>query len=72
MASALAQGVQRRTVRFGIRHGDAAAGLELARALAMTTYRSAEEFSARFSAPAQRVDGSFDDAGRVIPVRAGA
>jgi homoserine O-acetyltransferase len=59
MASAW-RSVQRRTVRFGIRHGDPAAGLELARALAMATYRSAEEFSARFSAPAQRVDGRFE------------
>jgi homoserine O-acetyltransferase len=51
--------VQRRTVRFAIQHGDAAAGLQLARALAMATYRTAEEFSARFSGAPQRVDGRF-------------
>ena len=51
--------VQRRAVRFGIQNGNAAGGLELARALAMATYRSAEEFSARFSGEPQRVDGRF-------------
>jgi homoserine O-acetyltransferase len=48
--------VQRRTVRFGMQQGDAAGGLQLARALAMTTYRTAEEFSARFSG-APHLDG---------------
>jgi homoserine O-acetyltransferase len=51
--------VQRRTVRFALAQGQAASGLELARALAMATYRSAEEFAARFSDPPQRVDGRF-------------
>jgi homoserine O-acetyltransferase/O-succinyltransferase len=53
--------VQRAIVRRAIEHGDGAAGLELARALAMATYRSAEEFAARFpSGPVRRGDGTFD------------
>lgn len=44
------RGVQRRIVEFGLAHGDAEAGLSLARQLAMTTYRSNEEFAARFGA----------------------
>lgn len=44
------RGVQRRIVEFGIARGDADGGLSLARQLAMTTYRSGEEFEARFGA----------------------
>jgi homoserine O-acetyltransferase len=51
---------QRRMVRFGIESGRPALGMELARALAMTTYRSAEEFAARFDGPAQLIDGRFE------------
>ena len=51
--------VQRRTVRFAVQVGRASEGLELARALAMTTYRSPEEFAARFAAPPTREDGRF-------------
>ena len=51
--------VQRRIVRFAVQQGCATQGLELARALAMTTYRSPEEFVARFDAPATRVDGRY-------------
>ena len=51
--------VQRRTVRFAAQQGCAGGGLELARALAMTTYRSPEEFRARFGAPPTRVNGRF-------------
>jgi homoserine O-acetyltransferase/O-succinyltransferase len=44
--------VQRSIVRLGTESGRPAQGLELARALAMSTYRSPEEFAARFrSAP---------------------
>jgi homoserine O-acetyltransferase/O-succinyltransferase len=50
---------QRRVVRFGIEAGQPAQGMEIARALAMTTYRSAEEFAARFDGPAEQVDGRF-------------
>lgn len=49
------RGVQRRIVEFGLANGDGTAGLSLARQLAMTTYRSAEEFEARFGAG---VDGA--------------
>ena len=41
--------VQRRIVRFALSAGRAAEGLELARSLAMATYRSPQEFSARFA-----------------------
>ncbi|HEY1900123.1 MAG TPA: homoserine O-succinyltransferase [Steroidobacteraceae bacterium] len=50
---------QRRMVRFGIEAGQSALGMELARALAMTTYRSAEEFAARFDGPAEQIEGRF-------------
>jgi homoserine O-acetyltransferase len=51
---------QRRMVRFGIETGQPAQGMELARALAMTTYRSSEEFAARFDGPAELVSGRFE------------
>ncbi len=41
--------VQRQIVRFAVDCGRGRDGLQLARALAMSTYRSPEEFSARFS-----------------------
>ncbi len=46
--------VQRQIVREALARGDGGAGLKLARALAMATYRSATEFSQRFSGPAVR------------------
>ena len=46
--------VQRRIVKFAIETGNPAQGLELARALAMATYRSPEEFAARFAGAARR------------------
>lgn len=52
--------VQRRTVRFALAHGAGPQGMEIARALAMATYRSGEEFAARFSDPPTRVDGRFE------------
>jgi homoserine O-acetyltransferase len=39
--------VQREIVRLGARHGDPTAGLDIARRLAMTTYRSEREFAER-------------------------
>jgi homoserine O-acetyltransferase/O-succinyltransferase len=52
--------VQRRIVKFAIESGKSAQGLELARALAMATYRSPEEFAARFGgAPRRGDDGQF-------------
>lgn len=43
--------VQREIVRLTLASGRAADGLKLARALAMSTYRSSEEFAARFAGP---------------------
>ncbi|MFT3905047.1 MAG: homoserine O-succinyltransferase [Steroidobacteraceae bacterium] len=57
--------VQRHMVRFAMAQGVPAEGLKLARALAMATYRSPEEFAARFDAEATRVEGRF-----VFPVEA--
>lgn len=51
--------VQRRVLRYALRNGDGAAGVALARALAMATYRSPEEFAARFRAPPRLADGTF-------------
>jgi homoserine O-acetyltransferase len=52
--------VQRRIVKFAIESGKPGQGLELARALAMATYRSPEEFAARFAgAPRRKVDERF-------------
>jgi homoserine O-acetyltransferase len=51
--------VQRAVVRYALKNGDGAEGLRLARALAMATYRSPEEFGARFSSPARQVEGRF-------------
>jgi homoserine O-acetyltransferase len=56
--------VQRRIVRMAIESGDPAKGLELARALAMATYRSPEEFAARFAGAPRR----NDDERFVLPV----
>jgi len=43
--------IQRRIVRLGLEHGAGRDALVLARALAMTTYRSREEFAERFAGP---------------------
>lgn len=52
--------VQRRLVRYALDHGEGPRGLELARALAMATYRSPEEFAARFRAPAESTSNGFE------------
>jgi homoserine O-acetyltransferase len=49
--------VQRETVRVLAAKGEGAAGLKLARALAMATYRSPQEFAQRFTGAAIRKDG---------------
>jgi homoserine O-acetyltransferase len=49
--------VQRRVVRFAVEHGNGREGLQLARALAMATYRSPEELNARFDGPAACING---------------
>ncbi len=51
--------VQRQIVREALARGEGAAGLALARALAMATYRSAEEFSLRFGGAPRREGGRF-------------
>lgn len=51
--------VQRRALRFALSSGHPADGMELARALAMATYRSPEEFAARFSQAPRQIDGRF-------------
>ena len=54
-ASAMAQAwrsIQRDTVEFALAQGQGAAGLDLARRLAMTTYRTPSEMEARFFNPA--------------------
>ncbi len=51
--------VQRRIVQFAVDCGRPKEGLQLARALAMTTYRSSEEFAARFNGPPTRQEESF-------------
>jgi homoserine O-acetyltransferase len=51
--------VQRQIVREAIARGDGGAGLKLARALAMATYRSAVEFSLRFGGTPVRTGDRF-------------
>lgn len=63
-ASAMAQAwrsIQRDTVELALSQGNGRAGLDLARRLAMTTYRTPEEIEARFYAP----DPDSRDAGGV-------
>jgi homoserine O-acetyltransferase len=49
--------VQREIVRHALHLGDGAGGLRIARALAMTTYRTRAELNARFPAASQGRDG---------------
>ena len=51
--------VQRQIVREAIARGDGAAGLKLARALAMATYRSPIEFAIRFGGAPKRMADRF-------------
>ena len=51
--------VQRSVVRFADRQGVGREGLKLARALAMATYRSPEEFSARFRVAPRATENGF-------------
>lgn len=55
------RGIQRRTIDLATKLGNPLEGLKLARELAMTTYRSAEEFRERFSAaPNGDIPATFD------------
>ncbi len=51
--------LQRQIVREALARGDGPAGLKLARALAMTTYRTAGELAQRFSGPPVREGARF-------------
>ncbi len=51
--------VQRGMLRFALNHGEGGQGVILARALAMATYRSAEEFEQRFRGPPERGKTGF-------------
>jgi len=51
--------VQRAMVRYALSKGEGAEGLRLARALAMATYRSPEEFAARFNGPPLRSEDRY-------------
>jgi homoserine O-acetyltransferase len=51
--------VQRRIVKFAADCGRAKEGVQLARALAMSTYRSSEEFAARFGGTATQGEEGF-------------
>ena len=51
--------VQRAMVRYATAHNEGPEGLRLARALAMATYRSPDEFAQRFSDPPQRTANGF-------------
>lgn len=51
--------VQRRIVRFALSVGHPTEGLELARSLAMATYRSPQEFAARFAFAPVANEGRF-------------
>jgi homoserine O-acetyltransferase len=51
--------VQRAIVRYAAEKGDGPEGLRLARALAMATYRSTNEFERRFAGEPQRVEGRY-------------
>jgi len=51
--------VQRAMVRYALQKNDGPEGLRLARALAMATYRSADEFDTRFGGEPVQVNGRF-------------
>jgi homoserine O-acetyltransferase len=57
--SAAWRSIEREIVRFGIARGDGTGGLKLARALAMTTYRTPREFKERFQGEATLSDGRW-------------
>jgi cystathionine gamma-synthase len=62
------RGLQRSIVELGVEHGAASDGLRIARGLAMTTYRSAAEFDARFGTDAGVSDTARPAAPATFPV----
>lgn len=70
MATAL-RSLQRSVVRLGACAGRDAEGLALARALAMTTYRSAREFEGRFPAAPLGQDGDGETRAAARPLARG-
>ncbi|GJL93031.1 homoserine O-succinyltransferase MetX [Hyphococcus sp.] len=60
-AATALRGVQRRIVNFGVKAGDGKSSVALARQLAMVTYRTPEEFEARFdSNPGKAAGDAYD------------
>ncbi|MET0229847.1 MAG: alpha/beta fold hydrolase, partial [Rhodanobacteraceae bacterium] len=57
--SVAVRNLQREIVRLGAAHGDADAGLDLARRLAMTTYRGEREFAERCNGAPEYRDGRY-------------
>lgn len=57
--AAAQRALQRQIIRFAAGHGDPKRGVALARALAMTSYRSEAEFAARFDALPEWIDGRW-------------
>ncbi len=51
--------VQRRMLRYALARGEGAAGVTVARALAMATYRSPQEFAARFRGAPRTENGTY-------------
>ncbi|MBO9664741.1 homoserine O-succinyltransferase [Dokdonella sp.] len=70
--SVAVRNIQREVVRLGARLGDAAAGLDLARRLAMTTYRGEREFAERCADAPVFADGRFQFAEEAWLKAAGA
>jgi len=64
--------LQREVVRFALSRGDAVAGLDLARRIAMTTYRGEREFAERCAGAPRFVDGRFRFAEEAWLAAAGA
>lgn len=70
--SVAVRNIQREIVRLGARFGDAEAGLDLARRLAMTTYRGEREFAERCADAPVFADGRFQFAEEAWLKAAGA
>lgn len=71
-AATALRGIQRRIIGFALKHGAAEEGVSLARQLAMTSYRTAEEFALRFSGPPAKTAGDPYDVCRYLVARGDA